>query len=96
MKTSKPKTEEVVKKEPEVKFRSGAISASVWAQEVEVDKRGKVKFYTFNMQRAYKDKKDEWQHTTFRKNDLAAVEAVLRRVTDYLLINEDEEDKDFF
>lgn len=77
----------------ETKFRSGAISCAVFSHEIETEKWGKKKFFTFVITRGYKDKNDEWQNTsTFRKQDIAAVEAVLRRAADYLLIYEDEEE----
>ena len=87
----KPVSKPVVKQLPEASFRSGAIQATIWMNEVDGD-NGKFKSYTFDFKRGYKDKNDEWKDThNLRKSDIGAVQALLNKVSEYLLIDEDEE-----
>lgn len=84
------KTEE--KKMPEAKFRSGVLSATVWAHEVEGE-YGKNQVFSFTIDRSYKDKDNEWQTTTsFRRQDIGAVRMLLDKVADFILLDEDEEE----
>ncbi len=55
---------------PEKKIRAGAISATIWQNNVE--REGKVSsFNSISLERVYKDKEGNWQSTnTFRTNDL--------------------------
>jgi hypothetical protein len=83
------------KPKPEAKFKSGAIQCTVWRQEVETEDGKKFDNYNFTIDRSYKDKNDEWKHTSsFRKRDTTNVIAVLNRVVDYLFIDEDSEDEE--
>jgi hypothetical protein len=90
---SKPKQESkpVEKKLPEVTYRSGALKLTVWSNEAKKD--GEVfENYTFDIVRSYKDDKDEWKQThSFRKRDIANLDALMNRVRDYLMIDENEE-----
>jgi len=44
---------------PEKVYKAGALSLSLWENEG----KDNMKLSSFSFQRAYKDEKDEWQHT---------------------------------
>ena len=55
--------------QPEKRFRCGPVSASIWAEGKTVDGE-MVKFYSINIDKAYKDG-DEWKETPgFGRDDL--------------------------
>lgn len=101
MKT-KPKVEEKkveVKKLPEIKFRSGALTATIWSNEATNKDDEKFENFSFTIERTYLDQKatkdkgeNVYSHTTsMRKRDIANVDALMNRVRDYLMIDEDTE-----
>lgn len=70
---------------PEKKFMAGAVSASIWLNEGKSQQGEDVEFRTVSVQRAYKDKAGEWQHTaTFRVNDLPKLALVCGKAYEYL------------
>jgi len=73
------------KKQPEKKFRAGAVSATVWGNSVEKD--GKQATYnSVSMERSYKDKEGNWQSTnSFRTNDLPKLALVAQKAYEYVL-----------
>ncbi len=74
-------------KQPEKKFSTGAISASVWKNQGTSKTGEAVEFKTVSLQRAYKDKNDEWQHTTsLRITDLPKATLVLQKAYEYLVL----------
>ena len=75
---------------PEKRFSTGAISATVWKNTGKSKKTGEeVEFRTINLQRAYKDKNDEWQHTSsLRVNDLPKAALVLNKAYEYLVLRD--------
>ena len=75
---------------PEKKFSTGAISATVWKNNGKNKKTGEdVEFRTITLQRAYKDKNDEWQHTnSMRVNDLPKAALVLNKAYEYLVLRD--------
>jgi hypothetical protein len=75
---------------PEKKFRAGGISAIIWKNQGEF--KGKTtEFRTVQIQRNYKDAKNEWQTTnSFRVNDLPKARLVLDKAYEYLIFNETE------
>ncbi len=76
------------KNQPEKKFSTGAISATVW-KNVRAGKDGKVfETHTVNIQRRYTDKTGQWQSTnTLRVNDLPKVALVIEEAFKYLVLN---------
>jgi hypothetical protein len=77
------KTEEKKKgKEPEFHIRGqGGLSLAAWKNEGE-GKNGKVTFYSFTAQRAYKDG-DSWANTeSFRVRDLLPLSKMLEKAYD--------------
>ncbi|MFN7139649.1 MAG: hypothetical protein ACK4UN_09940 [Limisphaerales bacterium] len=71
---------------PVQKYRSGALSVSIWAH---VGKNGD--FYTVNAQRAYTDDDGEtWKHTdSFSRDDLPTVGALLNRAWAWICTQEE-------
>ena len=73
---------------PEMKFRAGAVTATIWQNSGQRD--GEIKtFNTITMERSYKDKNDEWQNTaSMRINDLPKAALVLTKAYEYLVLNQ--------
>ena len=88
-----PSVEDVMgKKMPETKFRSGAICATVWANESVHDGK-KVIYKTVSFERSYKDKSDTWQTTiSLRVTDLPKAILVLNKPYEHLALNSDDEE----
>lgn len=74
---------------PEIKFRAGAVCATVW-QNTGQNKEGEVNTYnTISIERSYKDKQDAWQKTnSMRINDLPRASLVLKKAYEYLVLNQ--------
>lgn len=80
------------KKLPETKFRSGAIAATIWANETMRDGK-KVVYKTVGFERSYKDKNDEWQTTnSLRTADIPKAILVLSKAYEHLALNAEDED----
>jgi hypothetical protein len=75
------------KNHPEMKFRAGAVTATVWANKGH--KEGEETHYnTVSLERSYKDKNDAWQSTSsMRMNDLPKAALVLTKAYEYLVLN---------
>ena len=82
------------KNQPEKKFSTGAISATVW-KNTSVGRDGKpFESHSVNLQRRYKDKTGQWQSTnSLRVSDLPKVELVVKEAFKYLVLNGREEVK---
>ena len=82
--------------QPEIVFRHGACSASIFENEYQRgDEAFKIK--SVNFQRAYRDKGGEWQHSSsLRTNDIPKAMLVLSKAYDYLTSNgsSDEDEAD--
>lgn len=76
------------KNQPEKKFSTGAISATVW-KNVRTGKDGKVfETRSVNLQRRYTDKTGQWQSTnSLRANDLPKAALVLEEAFKYIVLN---------
>jgi hypothetical protein len=74
---------------PEKKFRAGAISASVWKNNVTTKDGREAEIMSVTFQRSYKDKKtDEWKRTSsLRTMDLPKAVVVLNKAYEYLVLN---------
>jgi len=78
-------------KKPEIKFKAGAISAAVWINSGQSKTGQKTEFRTISLDRAYKDKQDQWQHTgSMRVNDLPRAALVLTKAYEFLIMREKE------
>jgi hypothetical protein len=82
------------KNQPEKKFSTGAISATVW-KNTAVGKDGKTfESHTISLQRRYKDKTGQWQTTnSLRLNDLPKIELVVKEAYRYLVLGHTDEQK---
>jgi len=80
-----PSVQEVMGKQlPEKKFIASPIAATIWANEAEKDGK-KLTFRTVQLDRVYKDKQGEWQHTnSLRVSDLPKASLVLNKAYEYL------------
>ncbi len=79
--------------QPEITFRHGQCSASVFENEYE---RGDRKFSvrTVSFQRRYQDKDGQWQTTTSLKiNDIPKAVLVLQRAYEFLTANDNYHDE---
>jgi hypothetical protein len=80
------------KKMPEMKFRSGAIAATIWGNETIKDGK-KVEYKSVTFERSYKDKNDQWQSTnSLRTADIPKAILVLTKAYEHLALNADEDD----
>ncbi|MBU0980833.1 MAG: hypothetical protein KJ709_08570 [Nanoarchaeota archaeon] len=77
------------KKQPEIKFRAGAISASVWENEVEKQDGTTGSYKTISLQRCYKDKAGDWKNcNSMRANDLPKAMVVLTKAYEHLVMKD--------
>lgn len=77
------------KNQPEKKFTTGAISASVWKNDGTTKEGQKTSFNTISLQRRYTDKEGTWKSTnTLRINDLPKAALVLTKAYEYLVLKD--------
>jgi len=75
------------KNNPEKKFSTGAISATVWKNVREKDGKS-FEAHSVSLERRYTDKAGEWQTTkSLRINDLPKAALVLEEAYKYLVLN---------
>ena len=74
---------------PEKKFRAGAISATIWRNQVKTKDGQDREIMSVTFQRSYKDKdSDEWKTTSsLRTMDLPKAVVVLNKAYEYLVLN---------
>jgi len=68
---------------PEASFKIGAVTAAIWKNKVD---KGNTSFISRNvqLQRAYKDQNNQWQHTgSLKVNDLAKAIIALQKAQEY-------------
>lgn len=74
--------------QPEKRFRFGAVSASVFANEIDT-KDGKAKVSNVSLQRTYRDKNGNFQNSSsFRANDIPKAILALSKAYEYLVAGE--------
>jgi hypothetical protein len=74
---------------PEKKFRAGAISATIWLNQATAKDGKLVQYRTISIERAYKDKSDEWKYTnSFRVGDLPKASLVLDEAFKHLVLKQ--------
>ena len=72
---------------PEKKFRAGAVSVTVWKNMGHSDSGAPVEYQTISLERSYKDKSGDWQHTgSLRVNDLPRAGIALQKAYEYLVM----------
>jgi hypothetical protein len=70
---------------PEQRFKAGAITATVWKNDVIKD-GDNASFNSITIERSYKDKDGNWQTThSFRTNDLPRLALVAQKAFDYVV-----------
>ncbi|MBW2974180.1 hypothetical protein KY366_00530 [Candidatus Woesearchaeota archaeon] len=74
--------------QPEKKFSTGAISATIWRNNSTSKKTGEaVEYRTITLQRRYTDKEGKWQTSnSLRLNDLPKASLVLQKAYEYLVL----------
>lgn len=72
------------KNKPEQVFRFGGINASVWKNTYEGDNNKEFTVRSVTLQRSYKDKEGNWQHTgSLRQADLAKAIVALEKAQEF-------------
>ena len=70
--------------QPEKRFKIGACTASVFANEIDTDS-GKAIVKSVSLQRTYKDKSGEFQYAnSYSVNDIPKAVLALNKAYDYL------------
>jgi hypothetical protein len=74
---------------PERKFKAGAITATVWAND-RIGKSGEtINMSTVALERTYKDREGQWKRTgSMTLNDLPKAALVLSKAYEYLTLKE--------
>ena len=84
--TNEEITEQKRKNLPEMKYRAGGVSATVWKNIVKRDKE-QHEFKTVSFERTYKDSDGNWQSTSsLRTNDLPKAIVVLNKAYEYIVL----------
>jgi len=70
------------RKQPEISFKAGSITAAVW-----INNSGKGDYYTVSLKRDYKEN-DQWKTTnSLRVNDLPKAKMVLEKAYEFTVMN---------
>lgn len=74
---------------PEKQFRAGAISASIWRNQVAGKDGRPAEFMSVTFRRSYKDKEsEEWKTTnSLKAMDIPKAVVVLNKAYEYLIMN---------
>jgi hypothetical protein len=85
-----PSVSEIMgKKNPEQKFKVGAVSATIWQNEGTTAEGKQTTFKTVSFERSYLDKDGNWQQTnTLRSSDLPKAILVLSKAYEYLMLKD--------
>lgn len=74
--------------QPEKRFKFGAVTASVFANEVS-GQNGKAVLKSVSLQRSYKDRSGNFQNTaSFKANDIPKAILALEKAYEYLVVGE--------
>ena len=75
--------------QPEKKFSTGSVSATVWQNKGKSKTGEEVSFKTVSFQRRYTDKEGNWKTTsTLRTNDLPKAALVLSKAYEHLVLRD--------
>ena len=76
---------------PEIKFRAGAISATVWSNKTTRSDGEEAEYKTLSIDRNYTDQEGNW-HTTnsLRTNDLPKAKLVLEKAYEHVVFSKQE------
>ena len=74
---------------PEKKFSTGAISATVWKNQLTNKQNEPFEFRTIQLDRRYQDKEGNWKSTnSMRVNDIPKAVLVLQKTFEYVVLKE--------
>ena len=74
------------KQKPNKKFKAGAVTAAVWANEMKDRQGNKFSVYTVAFERNYKDRNGNWKSTnSMRLNDIPKLRLVALEAYEYLV-----------
>lgn len=77
------------KNKPEKKFRSGKITATIWAKKVDGKDGQQYDVKNTQIEKSYKDG-EEWKTTnSYFESELADVETVARKAREYIKVKEE-------
>lgn len=77
--------------QPEKRFKVGACTASVFVNEV-LGRNGTGILKSVSLQRAYRDKEGDFQHTaSFKANDIPKAILALSKAYEYLVMDDEAE-----
>ncbi len=75
--------------QPEKKFSTGAIQATIWKNEIKKDNADPASYRTISLSRRYKDKEGSWKSTSsMRVNDLPKASLVLQKAYEFIVLKE--------
>jgi len=75
--------------QPEKRFSTGVVSATVWKNQGKRKTGEDVEFRTITLQRRYQDKDNNWQSTnSLRINDLPKASLVLQKAYEYIVLKD--------
>ncbi len=73
---------------PEIKFKAGAVSATVWRNHGHSRTGEDTEYRTVSLERVYPDKEGKWQSTnSLRVNDLPRAWLVLQKAFEHVTLN---------
>ena len=73
---------------PEMKFKAGAISATVWRNTIKRKDGSDADVRSVTFQRSYQDKEGAWKNTSsLRAMDLPKAALVLNKAYEYIVLN---------
>jgi hypothetical protein len=83
------------KNQPETRFRAGAVSATIWANQIK-RQNGEIGAYkTVSLDRRYKDKDGNWKSSgSLRAGDIPKAVLVLSKAYEYVAMSKDNTDEE--
>ncbi len=92
MKTVQEYVREDSKNLPEMKFRAGAITATIWKNVGHKSDGEETEFRTISIERGYQDKEGNWQKTnSMRVNDLPRLKVVINKAYESIVLAQKED-----
>jgi hypothetical protein len=74
------------KQKPDKKFKAGAVTATVWKNDLKDRQGNGFSVYTVSFERTYKDRDGQWQSTnSLRINDIPKLQLVAGEAYEYLV-----------
>ena len=74
------------KQKPDNKFKAGAVTDTVWANEMKDCQGNKFSVYTVAFERSHKDRDGNWKSTnSLRVNDIPKLQLVAQEAYEYLV-----------